>query len=342
MENKPTNVLFVEKDPATRRLVQRILSRPQPDSQYVLETAPTLSNAINHLRKKRFDNVLLDLDLPDSEGLDTVKRIHNSNPDVAIIVLTAETDEAIEVEAIRRGADDCLIKGMAVWESLAGHIRYAIHRKKAIEALRHNCDHFKSIVQDAPCPIICISPEGRILEFNAEAQRLWGRRREDVLGKSFLKNCVWRGDRFNLYIDLRNVLSGKSVKSTTITLTLPDGTAHPLSWDFGRTMNDNDQPAAVIAVAHELASHEAPAKHYPSSPKGGPAPSFNETADLVMNSLAAILKKLDHINKTAGAESLKQLTGNLGRSRSEISPAHAAAVERLVLSLITANHEEVS
>jgi PAS domain S-box-containing protein len=337
MNTTQTNVLLVEDDPATRRLIQRILSRAAPDFNCTLETAPTLSNAISHLRKTRFDNILLDLNLPDSRGLETVDRIHNSSPKVPITVLTAINDTEIEVEAIKRGADECLRKGIDVWESLAGHIRYAIQRKKAIEALRNTCDYFKSVVENAPSAIVCISSEGRILDFNAEAQRLWSCAREEVMGKSFLETCIPHGDRFNLYIDLRRVLVGQSVRSTKTTLALPDGSRHSLSWDFSCMGNGDGRSPVVVAVAHDITTNLLSINNRPSALKLTFNPDFNDTVDIVINSLTAILEKIEEINKCADADSLKRLADEMCRSdpgRGQITSHNAAAIRRLVLSLI--------
>ncbi len=339
------NVLLVGDDPATRRLVQRILSNPDQSFRYALETAPTLSNAINHLRKKRFDNVLLDLDLPDSSGLETVDRIRNSSPDVPIVVLTATTDKDMEVEAIKRGADDYLIKPKALCESLGEHIRYAIQRKKAIEALRHSCDHFKSIVQNAPCAIVCISPKGRILEFNAEAQRLWDCPREKVLGKSFLETCIPHGDRFNLYIDLRKALAGQSVRSAKTALTLPDGSRHLLSWDFSCMGNGDGQTTAIVAVARDITEELPGIDDYPPALRLTFNPEFNDTVDMVINSLAAILEKIENINNCTNPDALKRLADEMRRShpaRGQITPHNVAAIKRLVLSLITPDSDKAS
>ena len=79
----------------------------------------------------------------------------------------AKTENKVKLEPIKRGADDYLIKSKALWEYLSEHIRYVIQRKKAIEALRHSSEYFRAIVENAPCAIVCISPQGRILDFNA-------------------------------------------------------------------------------------------------------------------------------------------------------------------------------
>ena len=81
----------------------------------------------------RSANALLDLDLPDSSGLETAVGIQNSRPDVSIVVLTGNADFETKQKARNRRTDDYLIKSTDVWKSLVLHIRDAIERKKGIE-----------------------------------------------------------------------------------------------------------------------------------------------------------------------------------------------------------------
>ncbi|MHC4721456.1 MAG: response regulator [Planctomycetota bacterium] len=347
MDIKRTKVLLVEDDPAVCRLIGRILSRPGQNFRYRLETASTVSNAIDQLRKKRFDNVLLDLGLPDSKGLGlaTVDKIHASNPDVPIIVLTATTDKEIQVEAIKRGADDYLIKGKALWESLGGHIRYVIQHKKAIEALRHSRDYFRSIVQDAPVAVVCINVQGRIGEFNTCAQDLWGQGVENVLGKSFLNTCIGHGERFNVYIDLRKALSGESVKNTKTTIMHTDGRRGSLLWDFNPIRNGAKKISGVIAIARESTGAMVKTGDCPATVNLALNPDFDDTVEMVMNSLTEILEKIEEINSRADPDALKRLARELCRlknTRGPISPGKNAAIKRMMLSLIAAGPDKTS
>ena len=81
------------------------------------------------------DVVLLDLSLPDSEGLETLAKTHTSAPEVPIIVLTGLGDEALGFEAVRRGAQDYLIKGEVTTALLSRAIRYAVERNRLLDQL---------------------------------------------------------------------------------------------------------------------------------------------------------------------------------------------------------------
>ena len=78
---------------------------------YEIKNVGTLKEALNVLKKQLFDVILLDLILPDSDGVNTFFRIHNENPLVPIIVLTELEDEAIGSFSVEKGAKDFLIKG---------------------------------------------------------------------------------------------------------------------------------------------------------------------------------------------------------------------------------------
>jgi diguanylate cyclase (GGDEF)-like protein len=98
--------------------------------------AETMAEARSHLLEGRFDAVLLDLSLPDSRGLATVETATALNPSLPIIVLTGMDDEAMATEAMRKGAQDYLIKGNVDGALLVRSIRYAVERKRAEEAIR--------------------------------------------------------------------------------------------------------------------------------------------------------------------------------------------------------------
>jgi len=338
MDIKRTNVLLVEDDPAFCRLIRRILSRAGQNFRCTLETASTVSCAIEQLRKRRFDNVLLDLSLSGDNGLETVDKIRTSSPNVPIIVLTGTTDKKLQIEAIKRGADDYLTKPKALCESLSEHIQYAIQRKKAIEALRHSCEYFRSIVENAPCAIVCISPQGRILEFNACAQELWKQDSKEVTGKSFLQTCVERGERFNVYVDLRKALAGEPVKGSSTRITKANGRSGSLLWDFSPMRTEGASVSSIIAIARESTPAAARISNGLSAMKLSSSSQFNDTVETIMNSLAGILEKIDDINSRADRDTLKQLADNMlsVNCRDKYIPLRkAAAVERLVLSLIT-------
>ena len=95
-----------------------------------------LDSALERLRQESFDVVLLDLGLPDSQGMQTLTLAQEANGAVPIVVLTGRDDERFAVEAVRAGAQDYLVKGRFDSELLVRTIRYAVQRKQAEEEVR--------------------------------------------------------------------------------------------------------------------------------------------------------------------------------------------------------------
>jgi signal transduction histidine kinase len=97
-----------------------------------------LAPGLARLAADGIDAVLLDLNLPDSQGLDTFRRTHTQAPAVPIVVLTGLHDEALAVKAVREGAQDYLVKGEVEGSLLVRALRYAMERKRAEEDLRES------------------------------------------------------------------------------------------------------------------------------------------------------------------------------------------------------------
>lgn len=341
MDTKATNVLFVEDDPVTRKLLGRILTKSSQKSRFSLETATNLSNAIEHLNKTRFDIVLLNLDLPDSSGLETVVRIHNSRPDVSIVVLTGNADIEMKQKARNRRADAYLIKSTDVWKSLVLHIRDAIERKKGIETLENGGQFLRSVLDGAPVALICISTQGRILEFNVQAQKIWNCDKKNVLGKSFLDQCIPRGDRFRIYTELRKTLKGKSGKGVRAPVTLTRGQRHFLNWNFQCIKNNQSQAVAIVAVAHDVSNDILTANRSLRGPRLIYNQNFNDMVNIVLACLK--IRKIESIYKLAGAEMLKKIMFDQNTSENaleKIPSEKISAVERLVLSLLASGHDK--
>ena len=127
MPDKPIKILLVEDNPGDSRLIRETLSEAAAD-QFELTCAERLDLALEHVAQKEFDVVLLDLTLPDSSGLHTFERMHAQVPAVPTIVLTGLDVESLGVEALKKGAQDYLIKGQVDSPLLVRSIRYAIER----------------------------------------------------------------------------------------------------------------------------------------------------------------------------------------------------------------------
>ena len=134
LNERPIRVLLVEDNPGDARLLMETLGDAE-SGQFQLTHVLTLSSGIESLAKAGFDVVLLDLSLPDSQGLETFARAHAQAPEVPFVVLTGLVDERLAAAALREGAQDYLVKGQVERNLLVRSMRYAIERKRAEDAL---------------------------------------------------------------------------------------------------------------------------------------------------------------------------------------------------------------
>ena len=128
-------VLLVEDNLADARLLQKFLSKVEKE-HFQLMSVECTSDAITCLHQNPFDVILLDLSLPDSQGLETVKQVYNAAPYVPIVVLTGLDDEYTATEALREGAQDYLLKDEIRPDSLVRAIHYAIERQQILDEVR--------------------------------------------------------------------------------------------------------------------------------------------------------------------------------------------------------------
>jgi PAS domain S-box-containing protein len=132
------NILLVEDNPGDIRLLQEIL-REVTNTRCQITPAMTLAMAIDLLAASDpapFDVILIDLSLPDSQGIGSFLTIQRQVPNVPIVVLTGLDDEQLALSAMQQGAQDYLIKGRVDASLLLRSIRYAIERERAEAQLR--------------------------------------------------------------------------------------------------------------------------------------------------------------------------------------------------------------
>jgi len=135
MKSDPLRLLLVEDNPGDARLLQENLIEAESEP-FSLTHATSLASALRLMAARPFDAMLLDLNLPDSTGLETIERATAAAPLLPILVLTSLDDEALANEALSRGAQDYLVKGETGQRLLMRALRYAIQRKHAEDQLR--------------------------------------------------------------------------------------------------------------------------------------------------------------------------------------------------------------
>jgi len=163
-------ILLVEDNPADTDLIRDMLPQIGPN-RFQLETVTRLSEALLRLRDTGIDLVLADLGLPDSQGLQTLRQLHQAAPNVPLIVLTGTDDRELGVAAVHEHAQDYLIKGQVNENLLVRSAQHAVERHKAAGALREGEMFKQAILDSVPSQIAVLDCHGIIMAVNARWQR---------------------------------------------------------------------------------------------------------------------------------------------------------------------------
>ncbi len=146
MEEK-IKILVIEDNPGDARLIDIYLKDAYGD-KYTFSSADQLNKGLELLSKSTFDIIILDLTLPDSSGLDTIKKVYEHSPNTPIIVLTGLEDERLGIKAMKIGAQDFLEKGNIRGKELSRSINYSIERFKLLKDLSENTKTLEKKTED--------------------------------------------------------------------------------------------------------------------------------------------------------------------------------------------------
>ncbi|MCH8872166.1 EAL domain-containing protein [candidate division KSB1 bacterium] len=137
MLNEPIKILLVEDDLFYEDYLSEIFAE-ETEISYELNHVVRIKDCVEHLEQDNFDVILIDLNLPDCTGLDTIYEVESQASNTPIIVLTEQDDNELAAQALQSGAQDYLVKGQIDRSTLERSIRYAIERNRLLEQLEES------------------------------------------------------------------------------------------------------------------------------------------------------------------------------------------------------------
>lgn len=137
MLNEPIKILLVEDDLFYEDYLSEIFAE-ETEISYELNHVVRIKDCVEHLEQDNFDVILIDLNLPDCTGLDTIYEVESQASNTPIIVLTEQDDNELASQALQSGAQDYLVKGQIDRSTLERSIRYAIERNRLLEQLEES------------------------------------------------------------------------------------------------------------------------------------------------------------------------------------------------------------
>ncbi|MBD2457168.1 response regulator [Nostoc sp. FACHB-87] len=218
MAGELIKVLLVEDNPGDVFLLQELLKEVKT-AQVDLRPVEELSAALNLLAQDSFDVMLLDLSLPDSQGISTFLRATCQARTTPIIVLTGLDDETLALRAMQEGAQDYLVKGQVTGDLLVRSMRYAIERQRIEDALRQSEERFRVALKNSP---IFVFNQDRELRYTWVYNSISGWTNEDMLGKHD-SELLPDADAQNLTTIKQGVLTTGIGTRAEVLLTTPQG-----------------------------------------------------------------------------------------------------------------------
>lgn len=191
--NERVRVLYIEDDPAATLLVRAGLESG-PNSRFQFDAVGTLGDAVAKLGVNEYDVVLLDLGLPDSEGMSTLTSIRRASPEIPVVVLTAHSFGEMGIAALHNGADEFLEKEHFDGMLLTRLMMFAIERRRLLEAVSRHQRHVETAevernrlveaVRQVDDLVIITDVHGTIQYTNPAFERITGYSTEEAVGQT--------------------------------------------------------------------------------------------------------------------------------------------------------------
>jgi diguanylate cyclase (GGDEF)-like protein/PAS domain S-box-containing protein len=175
-------LLLVEDNPGDARLLREMFSE-QGLHNTQLTHVESMSDAEKSLADHPFDIILLDLGLPDAQGLGAVRRAHAAAPRIPLVVLTGMDDESLATQALQEGAQDYLIKGQLDARGMLRALRYAVERKNMEEALFVEKERAQVTLNSIGDAVVCTDIKGNITFLNVVAEKMTGWSWKEAAGR---------------------------------------------------------------------------------------------------------------------------------------------------------------
>jgi diguanylate cyclase (GGDEF)-like protein/PAS domain S-box-containing protein len=182
MSPRALQVLLVEDNLGDARLLHEMfVEHGSPHAE--LTVVECMGDAEKYLTERDVDVVLLDLGLPDAQGLSAVRRARQAASRVPLVVLTGLDDESLAARALQNGAQDYLVKGQIDARGLLRSLRYAVERNTMEEALFQEKERAQVTLDSIGDAVMCTDMAGNVSFLNAVAEQVTGWSLRDAAGR---------------------------------------------------------------------------------------------------------------------------------------------------------------
>ncbi|RJR33119.1 MAG: PAS domain S-box protein, partial [Deltaproteobacteria bacterium] len=224
---------------------------------FIIRRVDTREDFLKELKTRLPDVILGDYNLPDFNGLAALKLSREICPDVPFIFVSGAIGEETAVDTLKEGATDYVLKqrlarlGAAVERALEDAAKQR-QLRQAEERLKESEERFRTLFQTAGSVIVVVSPEGVILEFNPEAERVTGWPRSEALGKEVFDFLLPAAYHQAAQDELQKVLAGQETRGFEVPLKERGGGERPFLWNVNRLLGKEEEILGAIGVGQDI------------------------------------------------------------------------------------------
>ncbi|MFZ5450824.1 MAG: PAS domain S-box protein [Thermodesulfobacteriota bacterium] len=255
---KKLYILILEDVASDAELIEYELRKANID--FTLRRVDTREEFLRDLKHCIPDVILADYSLPSFDGHSALKLARKICPETPFIFVSGAIGEEVAVDSLKEGATDYVLKqrlarlSAAVVRALE-EAELRRQRQQAQELLRESEERYRTLFETAASFISVASWEGRILEFNPEAERLTGWQRQEVLGRDLLE-FFSEEHKDAVMSSFHKVLAGQSIRGLELPLKLRDDSERQFLWNVNRLLGKNGEILGIIAVGQDITARK--------------------------------------------------------------------------------------
>jgi two-component system cell cycle sensor histidine kinase/response regulator CckA len=305
-----SHLLLIEDNVGDARLLREMFneeSSPTTELTHVV----SLREAERYLAERAVDIILLDLGLPDAQGLSAVRRAQAAAPGVPLVVLTGLDDESTATLALQEGAQDYLIKGQIETRSLLRALRYAIERKLMEEALSVEKEQvrrslvyltaseqrYRTLLESAKDAIAVLTPDGIVREMNQRWVEILGLPPEQLVGHQ-VRDFVPNGENDENARTFDRAIVSHAPRSEPVEIATADGSN--VLMELSNTTIDVAGEQLVLTIGRDVTERYQLEKQLRQAQKlevlgqlsGGVAHDFNNLLTVILGASDILLTDL--------------------------------------------------
>lgn len=302
----PIRVLLIEDNPGDAYLINYLLKEAKT-AEFQLKNVERLAVGLDLLESEDFDVILLDLQLPDSHGFETLEKVQQHIFHIPIVLLTGLDDDAFALEAVREGAQDYLVKGKIERDLLVRTLKYAIERKQAEQMIRRrNLElallneerhRLSTALEQTAESIIITDSDNRIVYVNSAFEKVTGYSHGEVIGLSPDFLCSKDHSNEELYYSLQRAITTGRVWHGRLTGLKKDKTLYIYESTVTPVRDDDGIIVNYVTVQRDVTREMALEEQYRQVQKmeavgqlaAGVAHDFNNLLT-VINGFASLLQ----------------------------------------------------